>query len=255
MLCIPYLAFCQVGKGGLKVFIENAEDGNIIGVRATVLDADSQIAIGVTDFQGFLHIPNLTTGTHELRLAHTRLATSSITVRIVADETLVLRTEWVSVRMGCFGTIGLQSSSEHYITTNQMDTTKSGLRVFIDNMPELELEGCHVKVYQGGKLICKRGLDATGFVDMVDMKPGAYEVRIKHRNLGSVRKFVVLVEAEKISQLHAHFYKKQPRYPSFLMRSVSMLSPGHELLWFAPYGSKSVYRSEDILQSSSTYRN
>jgi len=67
---IPVIAFGQASKGGLKVFIENAQEDDIIGATVQVMDGERQVTGGVTDFEGFLYIPNIEAGTYTVVIRH-----------------------------------------------------------------------------------------------------------------------------------------------------------------------------------------
>lgn len=67
---LPTIAWAQTNKGGLKVFLQNADRDDIRGAVVKVMYGDKLIASRATDFVGFLYIPNIEAGWYKVTISY-----------------------------------------------------------------------------------------------------------------------------------------------------------------------------------------
>lgn len=79
---IVYQPTIAQNRGGLKVFIENAEEDDIIGATVQVLDDGKQVTGGVTDFTGFVYLPKIDEGAYDVVIRHIGTITDTLPVSI-----------------------------------------------------------------------------------------------------------------------------------------------------------------------------
>lgn len=89
-------------KGGLKVFITNAERDDIIGAVVQVMDGEQQVAGGIADFTGFLYIPNIEAGTYTIVISHVSVGKTQYLVRIPESEVFQLKVELRGITCCCY---------------------------------------------------------------------------------------------------------------------------------------------------------
>lgn len=85
------IASAQASKGGLKVFIENAVTDEIIGATVQVMDGERQVTGGVTDFNGFVYLPNIEAGTYTVIIRHINIGEAKFQVTIKSNSIYELR--------------------------------------------------------------------------------------------------------------------------------------------------------------------
>lgn len=67
---LPTIAWAQTNKGGLKVFLQNADRDDIRGAVVKVMYGDRLIKGGATDFTGFLYLPNIDAGWYKVIVSY-----------------------------------------------------------------------------------------------------------------------------------------------------------------------------------------
>lgn len=102
LVFIPALSFSQASKGSLKVFIENAQEDDIIGATVQVMDGERQVTGGVTDFEGFLFIPNIEAGTYTVVIRNVNFGEAKFQVTIKSNSIYELK-EKIPVSSMCPG--------------------------------------------------------------------------------------------------------------------------------------------------------
>lgn len=86
-----YQSVIAQNRGGLKVFIENAEEDDIIGATVQVLNDGKQVTGGVTDFTGFVYLPNIDEGVYDVVIRHIGSITDTLPVSIRKNKIHELR--------------------------------------------------------------------------------------------------------------------------------------------------------------------
>lgn len=93
VIVLPQSLAAQSIDGGLKVFITNAEEDALFGLTVQVMDGKRQITGGVTDFAGFLFLPNIDEGSYKVFVRHISTGKDSFKVTIERNRIFELRTE------------------------------------------------------------------------------------------------------------------------------------------------------------------
>jgi len=88
MICESTIA---QNRGGIKVFIENAEEDDIIGATVQVMDGERQVTGGVTDFEGFLYLPNIDAGRYNVVIRHIMTIPDTLPIRVKENEIFELK--------------------------------------------------------------------------------------------------------------------------------------------------------------------
>lgn len=188
------------GMGSLVVFIQNSEEDDIIGATVRVMDGERQVTGGVTDFGGFLYLPDIQAGTYEVRIRHISVGERLFTVEIQAGERTDLKTE-LEATSSCLGTIVIESRCIVFHNTFPKPTdsiqvtlpsnkprsanqAKGGLKVFITNAELDDIIGATVQVMDGERQVTGGVADFTGFLYLPNIEAGTYTVKIRHITVG-----------------------------------------------------------------------
>ena len=91
LLLSTVIVSAQTNKGGLKVFIENAEKDDLFGTTVQVMEGDRLIIGGVVDFTGFLYLPNIEAGTYTVVLKNVKFGERKFEVTIESNAVFELR--------------------------------------------------------------------------------------------------------------------------------------------------------------------
>lgn len=166
-------------KCGLKVFIENAEQDDIIGATVQVMDAKRQVAGGVTDFMGFAYVPLVEAGTYDIVIRHIMIGEAKFQVTIKSNTIYELRKELpIGSPLHEIPIISVPILGERAVSKKNL--SRGGLKVFIENT------GMHsgmlptVDVMDGERRVVRRVAVSNDSVYIPNINPGTYTVIIRH---------------------------------------------------------------------------
>lgn len=108
-------------KGGLKVFITNAERDDVIGAVVQVMDGERQVAGGIADFTGFLYIPNIEAGTYTIVISHVSVGKTQYLVRIPENEVFRLKVELRCITCCCHTVMEESIIQDPFVTSYTSD--------------------------------------------------------------------------------------------------------------------------------------
>lgn len=230
--------------GLLKVFIENAEKDDIIAATVQVMDGEHQIAGGVTDFAGFLYLPNIGAGTYTVVIRHIKIGEAKFQVTIKSNSISEIREELTckpfilgtAIKAGGILTDGYKAEKE---------LSKGGLKVFIENAEMDDIIAATVQVMDGERQVTGASTDFTGYVYLPNIEAGTYTVVIRHINVGVV-KFEIAVKENEVHELRETLETQR------LITDCRFWYP--EPIFGQDPGMTS-YTTEDILRSPSVMRN
>lgn len=107
--------------GGLRVSITNAEKDDIIGAKVQVMNGERQIAGGVTDFAGFLYLPNVEAGTYTIVISHISVGKTQYLVRIPENEVFRLKVELRGITCCCYTVVEEPIIQDPFVTSYTSD--------------------------------------------------------------------------------------------------------------------------------------
>jgi len=230
-------------NGGLKVFIENAEENEILGATVQVMDGERQVTGAVADFTGFAYIPDIDAGVYTIVIRHIHIGEARFQVTIESNLIYELREE-LQVCADCPPPVFIKRNLRAWDFEPQEDVFNNGLKVFIENAEQDDIIGATVQVMDGDRQVTGGVTDFMGFLYLPNIDPGAYVVIIRHINVGTA-KFQVTIKENQIYELREKIETGNVLIECFIGHS--------EPIFEDPYMTS--YRTEDILRSPSVMRN
>lgn len=185
MLLIPSLVFCQSNKGGLKVFIENAEEDDLIGATVQVMDGERQLAGGVTNFSGFVYIPLIEAGTYVVLIRHINIGEAKFQVTIKSNSIYELREE-LNVYRDSLPRVFIKRNLRAW-DYEAKSSSKGDLKIIVENAKEDGLAAVPVQVLDSKQLMASGVTDSSGLLFLPDIDTGTYIVVFKTESLGNLK--------------------------------------------------------------------